>query len=328
VCVGFAFGFVFPRAHALKSSGASPDAERASPVETDLAQITAAQIPLDGGAVSLDRSEDPMKSLKLIALPLAVSLAIAAAQAMPAAANGGTATAHAQMQLGTGLFPTGGPVPDGFSGTVPVAAGKSDTITAPQYLYQPPASPSDSPSYYKFVFWDVGATPAATSPVGGTLFVKPKVTFTAPSAGTVFDATAWYVPTGGPGGCGDPLPGDKCGTEASVSAFSLTYDTPLTASPIASVTPASAETSAGAVSTTGVSPTIAAQDCLHGFFVGTRCSTNNVFNTWFRIGASTASSGLNVTVKAGHSPWLIAMYDSPPVFHKPPCIPGPPPNCL
>jgi hypothetical protein len=211
---------------------------------------------------------------------------------------------------------------------VPVTAGKSDTITAPEYLYQPPSSPSGSASYYKFAFWDVGATPGATSPVGGTLIVTLKATFTSPSAGTVFDATAWYVPTGGPGGCGDPLPGGKCGTEASVSAFSLTYDTPMTQSPIGSVTPASAEMSPSTVSTTGVSPTITAEDCLRGVLVGTRCSTNNVFKTWFEIGASTTSPGLAVTVAAGESPWLIAMYDSPPVFHPPSCFPGPPPNCL
>ena len=270
-----------------------------------------------------------MNSLKLGALSVAAALMVAGAQAMPALANG--STAYATMHLGTGLLEPGSssngkPVPDGFAGTVPVAANKSESLTAPKFLYD-----ATTQAVYAFAFWDVDATPAAAGPLTGKLVTTAHGSFTTPAAGTDFDATAWYTPYGG--GCGRVLPDGQCATEAVVAAFSLANDKPLTPNPIGSVAPASDWTApADSVSTVGVSPTITAQTCLAGSwekptkFSSGGCSTGNTFSTWFAIGSTTTPSGASVTVPAGGSPYLIAMYDYDPIFSTA-CIPGPPPNC-
>jgi hypothetical protein len=273
-----------------------------------------------------------MKSAKLVALPLAAALIMAGAQAMPARAGGTTPPAYATMDEGTGLFPTGGSVPNEFGGKVDVTPGKSIQLKAAKFLASN-VSNASGPSIYEFAFWDVGATPAHPSPLSGTLIPTRTATFTAPAAGTEFDATAWYVAVGG--GCGDPLPDGGCGTEAAVSAFDLSTETPLSTNPIGSVLPASDWTSpSSSVSTIDVSPTITAQTCLGGTYSTEKfdfgCTTSLGFKRWFEIGSTTLTTPeLSLTVPEGTSPSLIAMYDYLPESSSGThfCIPGPPPNC-
>jgi hypothetical protein len=269
-----------------------------------------------------------MKSAKLVALPLAAALIMAGAHAMPARAGGSTPPTYATMDEGTGLLTTGGSVPNEFGGKVDVTPGKSVELKAAKYLADHVGNPK-GPSIYEFAFWDVGATPADPSPLSGELIPTRTATFTAPAAGTEFDATAWYVPVSG--GCGDPLPDGSCGTEAAVSAFDLSTEKPLSANPIKSVSPASDWTSpSSTVSTVGVSPTIMAQQCLDGTMEKPApthtagCSGPGLrFNQWFTLGETSTTSGLSVTVGEGNSPMLIAMYNDYPV--EPTC--STPPHC-
>ena len=255
-----------------------------------------------------------MKVVRPIAITCVLALATAAAMMTPAVAT--AKSAPATMTIGSYDFETGKPTLDPMSGTVPVAPGSSVTLTAPEYLYEPPATPTASPTVYEFIFWDANAT----------LGTKEKDTFTAPSTATGFKATAWYLQVGG---CSGP-----CTPDVSATAFSLTNYARLPESPIGKVSPSSAQTGPNSVSTTTAavlkagSVKITAANCIG---VCTKFS-GNVFDTWFQLGNGTIANPL-LTVPADGSSTAIAFYRtrsiSPPPppcggSGEPPC--GPPPT--
>jgi hypothetical protein len=220
---------------------------------------------------------------------------------MPAVAQAGTLAET--MNLGSNLFPGGAPVPGGLSGTVHVAAGSYIKLTAPQYVYQPSVPPGSMGTVDEFMFWDVNATLANTA----------TATFTAPSSGVPFRATAWYLPV-----C---VVASSClgGGQPAVTtwAFSLTDDQVLPETPISSVNPASAWTSPSTTVSTATSVNIAASAYLgaHTKFGGT------AFGSWFVFGGGGATvSGLNLSVPADESPYAIAFYNQYSFHLPPPCI--------
>jgi hypothetical protein len=254
-----------------------------------------------------------MKPVRLISMTFALALAAAAVMLTPAAAA--AKTASATMTIGSYDFLTGKPTPDPISGTVRVTPGSSVTLTAPQYLYEPPATPTASPTVYEFIFWDANAT----------LGTKEKDTFTAPPTASAFKATAWYVPVGGCSG--------TCVPAVSASAFSLTNYAPLPGSPIGSVSPSSAQTGPNSVSTTSAAVIsagavkITAANCLGPCTKFLRTT----FVTWFQLGDGKIANPL-LTVPADGSSIAIAFYRSlrispppPPCggSGEPPCGPRP-----
>jgi hypothetical protein len=220
---------------------------------------------------------------------------------MPATAQAGTLAAV--VAVGSRLFPSGAPAPDGMFGALLVRRGSSAVLTAPQYLYQTPTPPATSATVYEFMFWDVDAT----------LINTENAKFTVPSSGGPFRATAWYLAICvGPSSC----PGGGA-SAVTTWAFSLTHDKVLAGTPISSVTPASAWTSPATTVSTTTAVDITAQSYLglHSDFSGTE------FSSWFAFGGGTTISGLNLDVSAGESPYAIAFYldySSGPT--KPPCI--------
>ena len=235
-------------------------------------------------------------------LPLGVLIGAALVMSLPAAAQAGPVPAT--IELGSNVFPTGAPVPGGLSGAVPVTGGSAVKLTAPQYLYQPSVPPGSLGTVYEFMFWDINSALVNT----GTAH------FTAPSAGTDFKATAWYLPV-----C---VVSSSCsGTGPSYVttwAFSLSNDKVLPVTPISSVAPSSAWTAPSTSVSTATAVKIAAQPYIgpHSKFGGT------VFGSWFVFGgASTVTvSGTNLDVPAGESPYAIAFYNQYTYPIPPPCI--------
>ncbi len=190
------------------------------------------------------------------------------------------------MKVSSRVFPSGAPLPAGMSGAVLVSGGKLGTLTAPAYIYEPPppTSPSAAGTVYEFMFWDVNAV----------LKPRRKAAFIAPG-GTVFQATAWYLATGG-GSC----PG-ACSTAVTTWAFSLNTYKVLPESPIQSVLPATAWTSPSTSVSTATAVKITASESL-----GT---PSTKFKSWFVFGGGKfAVSGPKLAVGAGESPYAIAFY--------------------
>lgn len=259
-----------------------------------------------------------MRAIKLISVPFALAFLLSAALLAPAAAQ--AKTPSATLTLKSEVFPshaalTGGmsgtipgtPLTGGMSGTIPVSGGSSVSVTAPAYVYVPP--PTTAPSgtagtIYQFEFWNAN----------GTLKTKAKATFTAPSTGA-FQATAWYIPTGG-GTCGTPTTPPCPAPQVTTSAFSLTKNAFLPGTPIMAAT--SGWTSPSTTVFTAQDVTITAFD-----FLGAHTKYNfTLFRSWFAFGGSgITASGRNLAVPAGESPWAIAFYKQ--VTASPP--PPPPP---
>jgi len=190
------------------------------------------------------------------------------------------------MKVSSRVFPSGAPLPAGMSGAVLVSGGKLGTLTAPAYIYEPPppTSPSAAGTVYEFMFWDVNAV----------LKPRRKAAFIAPG-GTVFQATAWYLATGG-GGCVG-----VCPTAVTTWAFSLDTYKVLPESPIASVVPATAWKSPSASVSTATAVNIAASESLGSPFTK--------FKSWFVFGGGKFKiKGANLIVGAGESPYAIAFY--------------------
>lgn len=245
-----------------------------------------------------------MRSVKLILAPFALVLLMAVALLAPGAAFAGTPSAT--LTLGSYVFPSGQPTLDPMSGTVAVTPGSSVTLTAPQYLYEPAASPTGSPTEYEFIFWDADATLGTTA----------KYTFTAPLTATAFKAQAWYLQVGG---CSGP-----CTPDVSASAFSLTQYAPLPQSPIGAVSPSSAQTGPGTVLTTSAAVLSAGKVQVTAANCIGVCSkySRNVFNTWFQLGDGTIANPV-LTVPANGSSIAIAFYDSVQIAPPPPPCGGP-----
>ncbi len=209
----------------------------------------------------------------------------------------GASPPSAIMTISSNVFPSGATVAGGLSGTVPVAAGSSLTLTAPEYVYQPSVPPGTLGTVYEFMFWDINSALVNTATAD----------FRAPSSGTSFSAGAWYLPV-----C---VVSTSCGsggpTSVTTWAFSLTNDKVLPGTPISSVGPSSAWTPPSTSVSTATGVDIDALQFLgpHSKFGGTE------FRSWFVFGGEGSTvSGLQVQVPASESPYAIAFYGeySPP----------------
>jgi hypothetical protein len=221
-----------------------------------------------------------MRAFKPVTWSCAFAVMLSAMMFIPGVAQ----AAPSVMKVSSSLFPSGTPVPGGMSGAVLVSGGKLGTLTAPEFIYQPPVSPSTAGTVYEFMFWDINAV----------LKPRRKAAFIAPG-GTTFQATAWYLATGG-GSC----PG-VCPTAVTTWAFSLNTYKVLTESPIQSVLPATAWTSPSTSVSTATAVNIAASESLSTPFTK--------FTSWFVFGGGKFKiKGAHLIVGAGESPYAIAFY--------------------
>ncbi len=228
-----------------------------------------------------------MRAFKPVTWSCAFTVMLGATMFIPGVAQ----AAPSVMKVSSNLFPSGAPVPGGMSGAVLVSGGKLGTLTAPEFIYQPPpaSSPTAAGTVYEFMFWDVNAV----------LKPKKKATFIAPG-GTIFQATAWYLATGG-GGCVG-----ACPTAVTTWAFSLNTYKVLPESPIESVLPATAWTSPSTSVSTATAVKITASE-----YLGTHTKSSfTKFRSWFVFGGGKFGiSGPKVIVGAGESPYAIAFYN-------------------
>ena len=248
--------------------------------------------------------------IKDLTRQLAVGALIGAAFLTGAPALAQASPAPATMTISSDVFPTGATLPGGLSGTVAVTGGTSVALSAPQYVYQPSNPPGTLGTVYEFMFWDVNSA----------LINTATADFAAPRNSTSFSAAAWYVPV-----C---VVSSSCSGSGPSSvttwAFSLTDDKVLPGTPISSVSPSSAWTSPGTSVSTATAVKINALPFLgaHGKFFGTE------FRSWFVFGGGgSTSSGGELQVPAGESPYAVAFY-SQYSFHLPP-VPCPGyPHCI
>jgi hypothetical protein len=219
---------------------------------------------------------------------VAATMAMGAAVSVPvASASGGSAT----MDLAAMQFPSGGPISGATSGSIPVTPGSTVNLTTPATL---PDS-ADSQDQYQFLFWDVD----------GTLETTESTSFTAPGAGTTFDAYAWYRLTG-PSTCSG-----SCPPALATWAFSAPENEVLSGTPIQSATsgwtPGSQDVlTADAPSVTALqhfAPSYISlkQQLLYPPFIK--------WLTFFGSGLTTSGvDGITLNVPANESPWAIAVY--------------------
>ncbi len=247
---------------------------------------------------------------KRISKYLAVGTLIGAAFFMGAPGMAQASPEPAPMTISSNLFPTGATLPGGLSGTVAVTGGTSVALSAPQYVYQLSNPPGTLGTVYEFMFWDVNST----------LIDTATADFAAPRNSTSFSAAAWYLPV-----C---VVSSSCSgtgpSSVTTWAFSLTDDKLLPGTPISSVSPPSAWTSPATSVSTATAVKIDALPFLgaHGKLFGTE------FRSWFAFGGGgSTTSGGELQVPAGESPYAIAFY-SQYSFHLPP-VPCPGyPHCI
>ena len=224
-----------------------------------------------------------MRALKPVTWSCAFAVMLSAMMFIPGVAQ----AAPSVMKVSSSLFPSGTPVPGGMSGAVLVSGGKLGTLTAPEFIYQPPpaSSPTAAGTVYEFMFWDVNAV----------LKPKKKATFIAPG-GAIFQATAWYLALGGGGGGA---------TSVTTWAFSLNAYKVLPESPIESVLPVTAWKSPSTSVSTATAVKITASE-----YLGTHTKSSfTKFRSWFVFGGGPHTiSGPQVSVGAGESPYAIAFY--------------------
>ena len=194
----------------------------------------------------------------------------------------------ATMNLSYRDFVTGNPIPGTPSDTLSLAGGSSDTLDAPYRL-------TAGGHGYAFLFWNVDATLTTVQLKNGSPNPDQKVTFTAPTDGSTFDGTAWYIQTGGGGGGG---------TGGSVWAFSLNKDERVPNSPIGTINPASAQTGPNSFSTTSSSsPVVVTAPKLIG--------GDGLFKSWLQFGGDGSIGGAVLTVPSSGSTASIAFYGIP-----------------
>ncbi len=238
----------------------------------------------------------------------AVLLGAAFFASIPAVAQ--ASPVPARVTISSEVFPTGATVPGGLSGSVAVTGGTSVTLSAPEYVYAPSVPPGALGTVYQFMFWDVNSALINT----GT------AEFTAPTGGRAFDATAWYLPV-----C---VVSSSCSgsepTAVTTWAFSLANDKVLPGTPVNSVAPSSAWTAPSTSVSTATGVKIGALPFYgaHTKFFG------QPFSSWFVFaGGGATTSGLDLQVPGGESPYAIAFYGQY-SFHLPP-IPCPGyPHCI
>jgi len=200
---------------------------------------------------------------------------VAPASSVAAAPSGPT------MVLTLRQFPSGTPIPWAPSGTYQLVPGSQVTEVAPPQVFGP-GTPQPT---YTFLFWNI------TSDIRTTA----SMSFTAPTDTSTFDVTAWYIPTGGPGG----PPGLPA---ATTYAFSLNQDQVINGTPIASVTPSGAWAGppATTVSTTSSTSPVAitARNIFNGY---------GLFVRWLQFGSGSISNQV-LTVPASTSSYAIAFF--------------------
>jgi hypothetical protein len=241
---------------------------------------------------------------------LAVVASIGAAFSMGAPAMAEASPVPVSMTISSNVFPTGTTLPGGLSGTVAVRGGTPVALSAPQYVYEPSTPPGALGTVYEFMFWDVNSTLINT----GT------ADFSAPENSRSFGAAAWYVPV-----C---VVSSSCSgtgpSSVATWAFSLAADKVLPGTPISSVSPPSAWTSPSTSVSTATAVNVVAVPFLgaHTKFSGTP------FSSWFVFGGGgSTTSGVDLDVPAGESPYAIAFYNQY-SFHLPP-VPCPGyPHCI
>jgi hypothetical protein len=253
-----------------------------------------------------------MRLVKALLMSLAVA-AVAAPTVVAPAAQAKSAT-YAAVWVRAQELPANAPVPDGPSGLWHVKLGSTLHLTARSYIHVPATASGTSPQVWRFAFWDIGATPSFPTAGHGKIEQSTSVKFKASAAGT-FAATAWYLPHG----ASTCLQGQLCSTAVTAAVFDESQDAPVPGlNPIAMVTPGSAWTAGTpTVSTTGVSPTIYAQQCVGGTFQypkgpfgSSGCTSSQVFSTWLGSGTSSTAD----KVPAGDDGYAIAVTDyTPPV---------------
>jgi hypothetical protein len=229
-----------------------------------------------------------MRALKTFAAAMAATVMMGAAVSVPvASASGGSAT----MDFAAMQFPSGGAITSGTSGSVPVTPGSTVTLTTPATL--PDAA--DSLDQFQFMFWDVDGTVSTTA----------STSFTAPVAGTTFDAYAWYRLTG-PGTCTG-----SCPPTLTTWAFSAPENEVLSGTPIQSAT--SGWTAGSQDVLTADAPSVTA---LRNFAPpGTPLKEQLLYPpfiqwvSFFGTGVTRSGvDGITLNVPANESPWAIAVY--------------------
>jgi hypothetical protein len=247
-----------------------------------------------------------MRAVKMFMAAVTATMLMGAAVSVPvASASGGSAT----MDLAAMQFPSGGVISAGTSGTVPVTPGSTVDLTTPATL---PDS-ADAQDQYQFMFWDVD----------GTISTTATTSFTAPTAGTTFDAYAWYRLTG-PSTCTG-----SCPPELATWAFSAPENELLSGTPIQSAT--SGWTAGSQYVLTADAPSVTALS--HFAPPGTPLKEQLLYppfikwQSFFGTGVTTSGvGGITLNVPANQSPWAIAFYGagSNPIL---PCQHGSSPTC-
>jgi hypothetical protein len=247
-----------------------------------------------------------MRAVKMITAALAATTLMSVAVGVPvASASGGSAT----MELASVQFPGGAAVPGTTSGTVKETPGTTVKLSVPDIVTDT-ANPSDE---YEFMFWDVN----------GTITTAANTSFTAPAAGTTFDAYAWYVLTG-PGTCTG-----SCPAALSTWAFSAPQNVVISGTPIASAT--SGWTSGSTTVLTADAPSVTAKQ--HFAPPGTSLKEQLLYPPFIKwlsfFGTDVTTSGtdgITLNVPANESPYAIAFYGAgtgiticPPPSSSPTC---------
>jgi hypothetical protein len=213
------------------------------------------------------------------------------------AISAGAAGAATKLEIKYKVFPAGTELLPATS-----VAGKFKT-TAPANVYG--SSPSGALLTYEFLFWNVN---------GGTPQTSRKASDS--SSGTGRFATAWYLQTGGGGGC-------KPNCAVATWAFSTTKDAVIAnTTPVASVSPSGLWTSPSttvSTMTTSSNVTVTALASL-GASVS-KYSQKTIFESWLEL-PGTPESGKSFSVGADTAPEAVAFYGTHAGL-KPLC----PPDC-
>jgi hypothetical protein len=187
----------------------------------------------------------------------------------------------AQMTYSSCVFPTGTLVPGTSKSTLNLVPGLSDTVTAPPTI----EIGGTSTTTYQFMFWNVALQVHTTE----------TATFTCPP--DAFIACAWYELVGGGNGLQDLL-------TYAFSANNNAFETSQT--PVAMVTPASAQTAPNVFSTASAAVSVTAKALLPPF---------GQFQEWVVFGAGTIGPPTELKTPRGGScaafGWYVIPYPNP-----------------
>jgi len=200
------------------------------------------------------------------------------------------------------VFPDGSLVPGTSKDLLTLVGGHTATLTTQAQIIELPTESGKPSVVYDFLFWDVNAqiTPASASPENPNQ--PEKVSFPVPSDEDAFQATAWYLATGGNG------PGPL---NVQTYAFSQNKDSQISnTTPIQSVTPNPGNNAWSGQPSTTVSTT-ASPDPVQITALN-KIVPNGVFSLWLSFVAPEPTVSKNVlTVQAKASGTAIAFYGIP-----------------